>query len=220
MPGTQAGQMRLQREARMAKKDLATQIKSKGKITDNFICLPDPDNIYTWYYIVWGLEEPAEYKGGYYLGKVTVPDNYPQKAPNIKIITENGRFRTHGDGICLSISDFHPESWNPAWKVNQIIIGLLSFWVSGEYTYGAVESYDFNQYKNPYKLKDKERLVEWAMNSRDAVRDHEIFKKVFADYVDAIGINEEVNMPEWEELKLTIEKNKKKIQEEEEEKKR
>jgi hypothetical protein len=35
------GQMRLQREARISKKDIDSQIK-KGKLSDNCICLPDP----------------------------------------------------------------------------------------------------------------------------------------------------------------------------------
>jgi len=142
--GAQAGQMRLQREAKMAKRDIEAQLKKNGgKLKDNFICLPDPEDPYVWYYVVFGLEEPAEYKGGFYLGKITCPKEYPSKAPNIKLFTDNGRFRTNGDGICLSISDFHPESWNPAWKVNQIVIGLVSFWIGGEYTYGSLESYDF-----------------------------------------------------------------------------
>mmetsp|Transcript_3861 Transcript_3861/g.5851 ORF Transcript_3861/g.5851 Transcript_3861/m.5851 type:complete len:165 (-) Transcript_3861:377-871(-) len=164
MKGGQAGQMRLQREAKMVKKDIESQIKKNGKFKDSFICLPDPEDAYTWYYVVFGLEEPAEYKGGYYLGKITCPKEYPAKAPNIKIITDNGRFNNKGEGICLSISDFHPESWNPAWKVSQIVIGLVSFWISGEYTYGSLESYDFP--KNDYDLTSKEQIMQMARDSR------------------------------------------------------
>jgi len=32
--------------------------------------------------------------------------------------------------LCLSISDFHPDTWNPAWSVSTILTGLLSFMVS------------------------------------------------------------------------------------------
>ena len=31
--------------------------------------------------------------------------------------------------LCLSISDFHPDTWNPAWSVSTILTGLLSFMV-------------------------------------------------------------------------------------------
>lgn len=28
------------------------------------------------------------------------------------------------------MTDFHPESWNPAWSVDTILTGLLSFFLS------------------------------------------------------------------------------------------
>jgi ubiquitin-conjugating enzyme E2 J2 len=124
-----AGQMRLQRESRMQKKDMDAQVKKTGKINDGFICLPDPEDIYKWWYVIFGLDMDP-YRGGYYMGYITCPDDYPAKAPKINLIIDNGRFRTDKkqDGICLSISHYHPESWNPAWKVNQIVIGLQTFW--------------------------------------------------------------------------------------------
>lgn len=183
--------MRLQRESRMCKKDLDAQIKKNGKINDNFICLPDPEDPYVWYYLIFGLED-APYTGGYYFGKITCPPEYPAKAPQINLLTENGRFRLQKDGICLSISSFHPESWNPAWKVNQIVIGLLSFWLTNEYTYGAVETYDY-----PTDIDIKERSIGFAMKSRKEVLENEKFKLIFGEYADAIGINEEPNVPAW-----------------------
>ena len=129
--------MRLQREGKMAKKDIESQLKKTGKIGDGFICLPDPEDAYVWYYIIFNLDY-KEYKGGFYMGKIICPPEYPAKAPKIVLITENGRFHTRTDGICLSISDYHPESWNPVWKVNQIVIGLTSFWQTTESTYGAI----------------------------------------------------------------------------------
>ena len=145
--------MRLNREAKMAKKDIEAQIKKSGKITDNFICLPDPDDSYKWWYVIWGLDMDP-YKGGYYLGYIDCPDDYPAHAPKINLWSDNGRFRTFEkqDGICISISNYHPESWNPAWKVNQIVIGLQTFWQTGEYTYGSVEQHD---YGNDITLKER-----------------------------------------------------------------
>ena len=40
----------------------------------------------------------------------------------------------------LSISDFHPDSWNPAWSVGTILNGLLSFMVEEATTYGSIET--------------------------------------------------------------------------------
>ncbi|OKL62469.1 hypothetical protein UA08_02694 [Talaromyces atroroseus] len=41
-----------------------------------------------------------------------------------------------------SISDFHPKSFNPAWEVSTILIGLLSFMTSEEMTTGSVSASD------------------------------------------------------------------------------
>ena len=85
--------MRLQREAKMAMKDVQQQIKKTGKIDNtNFICLPDPENLKEWYYIIFGLE--GEFEGGFYLGKIICSDQYPALAPVITILTDNGIFRT------------------------------------------------------------------------------------------------------------------------------
>jgi len=189
----QVGQMRLQRESRMVKKDMDAQVKKTGKINDGFICLPDPEDIYKWWYVIYGLDmEP--YRGGFYMGYISCPDDYPAKAPKINLITDNGRFVTDKmqDGICLSISHYHPESWNPAWKVNQIVIGLNTFWQGGESTYGSVHH---GHYPNDISLK--ERSYGFAISSRQKVLEHPKFKEIFANYADAIGINEEPKVAEW-----------------------
>lgn len=53
--------------------------------------------------------------------------------------TPSGRFQP-STRLCLSISDFHPRSFNPAWEVSTILIGLLSFMTSDEMTTGSVSS--------------------------------------------------------------------------------
>ncbi|KAH8045678.1 hypothetical protein JL720_16611 [Aureococcus anophagefferens] len=42
--------------------------------------------------------------------------------------------------ICMSMSDYHPESWNPSWSVSTILKGVLSFMLGDEVTTGAVEA--------------------------------------------------------------------------------
>ena len=49
--------------------------------------------------------------------------------------TPNGRFKTH-TRLCLSISDYHPDTWNPAWSVATILTGLLSFMLEKSPTLG------------------------------------------------------------------------------------
>lgn len=40
--------------------------------------------------------------------------------------------------LCLSISDFHPDTWNPAWSVSTILTGLLSFMVCFQFDVHAI----------------------------------------------------------------------------------
>merc|ERR1712196_313057 len=169
-----ATRMRLQREAKMAKKDYDQQVKKNGVINDGFICLPDPENQLEWYYIVYNMDV-KEYQGGFYLGKITCPPEYPAKAPNIKMITENGRFQCHGS-ICLSISDMHPEQWNPVWKVNQIVNGLVSFWQqTGEHTAGAFYPGDIKRRFCRQNETETDYRIKLAKKSRQEVLKHEKF---------------------------------------------
>jgi ubiquitin-conjugating enzyme E2 J2 len=53
--------------------------------------------------------------------------------------TPSGRFQT-STRLCLSISDFHPKSFNPAWEVSTILLGLQSFMNSDEITTGSINN--------------------------------------------------------------------------------
>lgn len=112
------------------------------------------------------------------------------------MLTENGKFKLahdQTDGICLSISSLHPESWNPAWKVTQIVLGLQTFWYQDEYTYGSVDSYDYDE----EEMSLEERSVGFAMKSGAEVLKNEKFQEIFGDYADAIGITKQEMLPEW-----------------------
>mmetsp|Transcript_8976 Transcript_8976/g.15191 ORF Transcript_8976/g.15191 Transcript_8976/m.15191 type:complete len:114 (+) Transcript_8976:88-429(+) len=108
----------------------------RGQITeDNFVALPDPDNIFLWYFVVYGLKEDP-YLGGFYIGKLIFPPDYPWRPPSIMMISKSGRF-TQNQKICLSISDYHPELWNPSWSIRTIVTGLISFFTSNQHTVGS-----------------------------------------------------------------------------------
>ena len=51
----------------------------------------------------------------------------------------SGRFNTN-TRLCLSMSDFHPETWVPAWSVASILNGVLSFMLESTPTVGSVET--------------------------------------------------------------------------------
>jgi len=99
---------------------------------------PLPSNILEWHYVVTGPEE-TPYEGGLYHGKLIFPSQFPFKPPSIYMITPSGRFKTN-TRLCLSISDFHPDTWNPAWTVGSILTGLVSFMVETTPTLGSIET--------------------------------------------------------------------------------
>ena len=44
--------------------------------------------------------------------------------------------------VSLSLPDYHPDTWNPAWSVATILTGLLSFMLEKSPTLGSVETTD------------------------------------------------------------------------------
>eukprot|EP00929_Paragymnodinium_shiwhaense_P007221 TRINITY_DN111153_c0_g1_i1.p1 TRINITY_DN111153_c0_g1~~TRINITY_DN111153_c0_g1_i1.p1 ORF type:complete len:1203 (-),score=287.37 TRINITY_DN111153_c0_g1_i1:90-3698(-) len=85
---------------------------------------PLESNVLEWHFVIHGNQEP--YMGGKYHGILEFPEDFPMKPPSIKLLTPSGRFEIN-KRICLSMSDFHKESWNPSWTVEKILIGLMSF---------------------------------------------------------------------------------------------
>lgn len=107
-------------------KRLAKEHKTLQKDTDPFFrAVATENDVRLWYFIIKGAEGTV-YDGGYYMGKLVFPGKYPFKAPAVQMITPSGRFKT-GMDLCLSISNYHPESWNPSWGARSVILGLHSF---------------------------------------------------------------------------------------------
>lgn len=93
-------------------------------------------NILEWHYVLTGFKG-SPYEGGIYHGTITFPKEYPFKPPSIMMFTPNGRFEVN-TRLCLSMSDFHPESWNPLWSVGTILMGLYSFMQEEIGTHGSI----------------------------------------------------------------------------------
>uniref|UniRef100_A0A7S4VTP1 RING-CH-type domain-containing protein n=1 Tax=Alexandrium monilatum TaxID=311494 RepID=A0A7S4VTP1_9DINO len=62
-----------------------------------------------------------------------LPAEYPLRPPSIFVSTPNGRFAV-GEALCVSMTAFHAELWNPAWTIRSIILGFLSFWLDDDAT--------------------------------------------------------------------------------------
>ncbi|KAG9229492.1 ubiquitin-conjugating enzyme [Amylocarpus encephaloides] len=123
--------------SRAANKRLTREYKAISENPPPFIVAhPSETNILEWHYILTGPPD-TPYQNGQYWGTLIFPPNYPFAPPAIRMHTPSGRFQP-SSRLCLSISDFHPKSFNPAWEVSTILIGLLSFMTSEEMTTGSV----------------------------------------------------------------------------------
>jgi ubiquitin-conjugating enzyme E2 J2 len=107
--------------------------------------VPNESNILEWHYCLEGSNE-TPYEGGHYHGKIIFPKEYPLKPPSVMMLTPSGRFKPNRR-LCLSMSDFHPESWNPMWSVSTIITGLISFMVESAPTLGSIDTTDAQKRK-------------------------------------------------------------------------
>lgn len=99
---------------------------------------PLPSDMLEWHYCIQGPED-TPYVGGYYHGTLIFTQQYPFKPPSIYMSTPNGRFEVNRR-LCLSISDYHPDEWNPSWCVSSILTGLLSFMLESSQALGTIET--------------------------------------------------------------------------------
>ncbi|KAJ4393613.1 Ubiquitin-conjugating enzyme E2 6 [Gnomoniopsis smithogilvyi] len=125
---TKAAHKRLTREYQALQKEPTPYISAH----------PCESNILEWHYILTGPPD-TPYHNGQYWGTLMFPPDYPFKPPAIRMHTPSGRFQP-STRLCLTISDFHPRSFNPAWSVSTILTGLLSFMTSNEITTGSISA--------------------------------------------------------------------------------
>lgn len=142
--------------ATAALKRLAAEDKAMKTAPPEFITArPDPKHPLLWHYCLTG-PPGTPYEGGLYLGTVAFPPSYPFAPPAIRMTTASGRFEPN-KRLCLSLSDFHPETWNPIWTVHTILVGLLSFMVTNDPTHGSIQTSDDE--KRELAVKSREQLT-------------------------------------------------------------
>lgn len=121
-----AGVKRILQEA----KELATDPST------DYNAAPLEDDIFEWHCTMRG-SPGTEYEGGLYHFRIQLPSEYPFRPPSIMMLTPNGRFELNTK-ICISFTNYHEESWQPAWGVRTAIIALQGFFpLKGEAAVGV-----------------------------------------------------------------------------------
>ena len=103
------------------------------------VAAPLSDNLFEWHFTLRG-PPGSVYAGGVYHGRVLLPSNYPFRPPDIVLLTPSGRFET-GKKICLSISSYHPNNWQPSWSIRTALTALSAFFTTP--AAGAIGSLDY-----------------------------------------------------------------------------
>ncbi|GAA5843849.1 hypothetical protein JCM9279_000167 [Rhodotorula babjevae] len=104
----------------------------------DYAAQPLEDDIFQWHFTLRGAEG-SDYQGGVYHGKLVLPSDYPFRPPEVYMLTPSGRFEVNKK-ICLSISSFHPETWQPSWGIRTALLAIMAFFETEPK--GAVGSLD------------------------------------------------------------------------------
>jgi len=75
----------------------------------------------------------------------------------------------------MSMSDYHPESWNPSWSIATIILGLQSFMLEDTPSAGCVSGSE----------SQRKRM---AFESIDFNRQNSVYKKIFGESEEAAAM--------------------------------
>ena len=116
----------------MSKLAIKQQKRLKGelKILENetnisyITAYQDENDMLLFYFLIYGQYD-TDYKGGQYIGKIILSKNYPFSPPDFMFLTPNGRFEVNRK-ICLSITGFHSDEWNPTITISGMLVQLYT----------------------------------------------------------------------------------------------
>lgn len=128
-------------------------------------------DIFEWHFAILGAEN-TEFEGGIYHGRVLLPPEYPFKPPSFVLLTHSGRFVVN-EKICLSITQHHPEHWQPSWSVRTALTAVRAFMPTA--AEGAVGSLEYTKEEREV-LARKSRAAPPAFGASDERR--EILQRV------------------------------------------
>ncbi|KJE97921.1 ubiquitin-conjugating enzyme E2 [Capsaspora owczarzaki ATCC 30864] len=121
-----------------AVKRIMQEMREMQNPTESYYAQPLEDNLFEWHFTVRGAPD-TPFAHGVYHGRILLPAEYPFKPPSIILTTPNGRFEVDKK-ICLSISAYHPEFWQPSWSIRTVLLAIISFMpTEGKGAIGALD---------------------------------------------------------------------------------
>lgn len=124
--------------ASLSAREILTARRLKGEIQNlekdrepYYQVIQDSSDQFLFYFLIRGKEK--QYDGGYYIGKIVLPHDYPATPGDFYMLTPSGRFQVNSK-ICLTNSSYHKENWTPIWNIKNMVIGFMSIFGSDKDT--------------------------------------------------------------------------------------
>jgi ubiquitin-protein ligase len=115
----------------LTKRRLEGEIKNLQKNRESYYqVVQDKKNELLFYFLLRG-DNDSDYKGGYYIGKIELPNSYPTNPGDFYMLTPSGRFKTDSK-ICLTNSGYHRDMWSPMWNIKNMVIAFVSVFLSDD----------------------------------------------------------------------------------------
>ncbi|XP_057834624.1 ubiquitin-conjugating enzyme E2 32 isoform X2 [Cryptomeria japonica] len=139
----------------------------------------------------------TEFEGGIYHGRIQLPADYPLKPPSFMLLTPNGRFETQTK-ICLSISNYHPEHWQPSWSVRSALVALIAFMPTKPE--GAVGSLDYSkEERSALAIKSRAHPPKFGNTDRqkliNEIHEYMLKKATLAPELSSVTDNQDASQP-------------------------
>jgi ubiquitin-conjugating enzyme E2 J1 len=141
-----------------AVKRITAELKDQQKNpSKHFIAEPRENDLFDWHFTLRGPED-TPFAEGLYHGRIILSTSYPLKPPKFLMMTPNGRFEIFKE-ICMSMTDYHPEAWNPSWSIRSMLEAVVSFLPEDSIGVGAI------QVSEATRKKMAKNSVKWTCDS-------------------------------------------------------
>ena len=119
-------------EQSLTKRRLEGEVRNLEKNREAYYqVVQDTNDIFLFYFCYHNDDKKSPYYGGYYIGKIVLPKDYPKNPGDFYTLTPSGRFEENKK-ICLTNSGYHKENWTAMWNISNMVVGFVSIFTSDD----------------------------------------------------------------------------------------